>query len=69
MVVAGAVLLVIVFVRRGTSDVHELLAVHRRPAVLAGLCTGGYQALYFASVLSLPGKVNSSSKRVSLFRC
>ncbi len=53
MAVAAAVLLAIVLASRSVSDVRALLALHRRRAVLAGLCTGGYQALYFASVLAV----------------
>lgn len=53
MVVAAAVLIVTVFATRAAADVRELLARHRLRAVCAGICTAGYQALYFGSVLAV----------------
>jgi DME family drug/metabolite transporter len=53
MAVAAAVLIVAVLASRTAADVRELLARHRVRVALAGVCTGGYQALYFGSVLAV----------------
>ncbi|MFY1636030.1 DMT family transporter [Solwaraspora sp. WMMB335] len=51
MGIAAVVLTALVAVRGAALEVRSLLARHPVRAALAGVCTGGYQALYFASVL------------------
>jgi DME family drug/metabolite transporter len=53
MALAALALFLALFVVRGFADLRRLL--RRRPgtAVVVGCCTGAYQALYFAAVLSV----------------
>jgi len=53
MVVAAVVLAVTVLARRSVAEVRDLLSRHPLRSTLVGLCTGGYQALYFSAVLSV----------------
>jgi DME family drug/metabolite transporter len=53
MGIAAVVLGAVVAVRGAAPDVRTLLAGNPARAILAGVFTGGYQALYFASVLAV----------------
>lgn len=53
MVIAGAALVAILLARRRWRSVVTLLREHPACAVLVGLFTAGYQALYFASVVTV----------------
>lgn len=53
MVIATAALLVVLLARRQTGTVVALLRQHPAYAVLVGVFTAAYQALYFASVVSV----------------
>lgn len=52
MGLAAVTLLVVLLVLRRLPEVRRLLRDRPWAAVLVGLCTGAYQALYFASVVS-----------------
>jgi DME family drug/metabolite transporter len=53
MVLATLVLAVLVGAQRQLADVRRLWATHRRAALLAGVATGTYQALYFGAVVTV----------------
>ncbi|MDQ4051545.1 MAG: DMT family transporter, partial [Actinomycetota bacterium] len=53
MGIAAAILLVALLAHRRGSEVLRLLRDRPAYAVLVGLCTAAYQALYFASVVSV----------------
>ena len=53
MVIANSALVVVLLARHQSSAVITLLREHPAYAVLVGVFTAGYQALYFASVVSV----------------
>jgi DME family drug/metabolite transporter len=53
MVLAALVLFLALLVTRGFADLRRLLRQRPGTAVVVGMCTGAYQALYFGAVLSV----------------
>jgi DME family drug/metabolite transporter len=53
MGIAALVLLVTMLLLRRLGDVRTLLRERPRTAIFIGLCTGAYQALYFAAVVAV----------------
>src|SRR3954466_13682489 len=53
MVLAALVLFLALLVTRGFADLRRLMRQRPGTAVVVGMCTGAYQALYFGAVLAV----------------